>query len=117
MPTLYIETSIVSYLRQKPSEQVVTAARQVLTHRWWNFERKNYDLVISQYVIDEASAGNPTLATERMTLLEGIPLLPPTPEIEALAERIMSLRTKKDALAYQDQLRRNMRKVFGRHPK
>jgi cephalosporin-C deacetylase-like acetyl esterase len=31
-------------------------------------------------------------------------------------ERIMSLRTKKDALAYQDQLRRNMHRVFGRKP-
>ena len=55
MNTVYIETSIVSYLRQKPSTQVVTAARQLLTHQWWNDERQNYDLVISQYVIDEAS--------------------------------------------------------------
>ena len=31
-------------------------------------------------------------------------------------ERIMALRTKKDALAYQDQLRRDMRKVFGPRP-
>ena len=30
MDTVYIETSIVSYLRQKPSTQVVTAARQLL---------------------------------------------------------------------------------------
>ncbi|MCD6360783.1 MAG: prolyl oligopeptidase family serine peptidase, partial [Armatimonadetes bacterium] len=32
-------------------------------------------------------------------------------------ERVLALRTKKDALAYQDRLRRNMRKVFGRHPR
>ncbi len=32
-------------------------------------------------------------------------------------ERIMALRTKKDALAYQDQLRRDMRKVFGAKPR
>ncbi len=39
MDTVYIETSIISYLRQKPSAQVVTAARHLLTHRWWNYQR------------------------------------------------------------------------------
>ena len=91
MDTLYIETSIVSYLRQKPSRQVVTAARQLLTHQWWNDERANYELVISQYVIDEASGGDPTLAAERLNSLDGIPLLPNAPEIPQIANEIMSL--------------------------
>jgi hypothetical protein len=42
-------------------------------------------------VIDEASAGNPTLAAERLALLDGIPLLPHAPEIVTLAVEIMSL--------------------------
>jgi hypothetical protein len=70
-----VEKSIVSYLRQRPSSQVVTAARQVLTHRWWSSARKDYELVISQYVLDEAAAGNPALAEERMAGPEGIPKL------------------------------------------
>ena len=45
MATLYIETSIVSYLRHHPSSQVVTAARQVLTRQWWEQDRHNYELV------------------------------------------------------------------------
>lgn len=91
MTTLYIETSIVSYLRQKPSTQVVTAARQLLTHQWWNNDRQNYDLVISQYVVDEASAGDPTLAAERLESLDGVPLLPDAPEVPQIARDIMSL--------------------------
>ena len=91
MDTVYIETSIVSYLRQKPSTQVVTAARQLLTHQWWDDERQNYDLVISQYVIDEASGGDPTLAAERLESLDGIPLLPDAPEIPQIVSEIMSL--------------------------
>jgi len=39
MATLYIETSIVSYLRQRPSTLVIAAARQLLTRQWWDFER------------------------------------------------------------------------------
>ena len=90
MPTLYVETSIVSYLRQRPSTHVVTAARQVLTHQWWNHERTNYELVTSQYVIDEASDGDPTLAQERLKLLDGIPLLPADPDVEIIASEIMA---------------------------
>ena len=90
MPTLYIETSIVSYLRQSPSLQVVMAARQLLTHQWWAQERHNYELVTSQYVLDEASAGDPELAAERLQSLEGIPLLPLDPRIGLIASEILS---------------------------
>jgi len=90
METVYVETSIISYLRQKPSTQVVLAARQLLTHQWWNDERTNYQLVSLQFVIDEASAGNPTLAAERLQLLAGIPLLPLDPAIADIADEIMS---------------------------
>ncbi len=90
MPRIYIETSIVSYLRQRASGQVVTAARQLLTRRWWEDERSNYDLVTSQYVIDEAADGEPRLARERLDTLADIPLLQLGPEIDAIAEEIMS---------------------------
>ena len=91
MDTLYLETSIISYLRQKPSPQVVTAARQLLTDQWWNNERTKYELVVSQYVIDEVSAGDPALAAERLQALDGIPLLPHDPEIPRIANEIMAL--------------------------
>jgi len=65
------------------------AARQILTHRWWNGERSNYELVTSQYVIDEASEGDPDLAAERLESLDGIPLLPPDPGVETIANEIM----------------------------
>ena len=90
MDTVYLETSIISYLRQKPSTHVVLAARQLLTHQWWNDERSNYQLVASQLVIDEASAGNPSLAAERLQLLAGIPLLQLDPVIADIADEIMS---------------------------
>lgn len=90
MDTVYIETSVVSYLRQMPSSQVVMAARQLLTHQWWNDERTKFDLVVSQLVIDEASAGDRALAAERLELLEGIPLLPLDPVIADIADEIMS---------------------------
>jgi len=45
---------------------------------------------VSQYVLDEASAGDPTLAAERIQALAGIPLLPNAPEIIRIANEIMT---------------------------
>jgi len=50
----------------------------------------NYQLVVSQFVIDEASAGDSTLAAERLQSLDGIPLLPLDPGIADIADEIMS---------------------------
>ena len=90
MPSVYVETSIVSYLRQRPSSQVIMAARQLLTHKWWDEERGNYELVTSQYVLDEVSAGDPNLAAERLESLHGIPLLPLDLQVPVIADEIMS---------------------------
>jgi hypothetical protein len=89
MPTVYIESSIISYLRQKPSADLINAARQLLTTRWWMNERSGYELVISQYVLDEIAAGDPGLAAERIAAVDGIPVLPPAPEIPPIASAIM----------------------------
>ena len=90
MDTVYIETSVISYLRQKPAKEIVTAAHQLLTYQWWETERINFDLVVSQYVVDEASVGDPALAANRLSILAGIPRLPWAPEIDRIAGEIMS---------------------------
>jgi hypothetical protein len=90
LATLYVETSIVSYLRQPPSDQLIAAARQLLTRRWWEDQRHAYELVISQYVIDEAGDGAPHLAQARLDAIKELPLLELAPEIDAIAEEIMA---------------------------
>ncbi|MBL8818549.1 MAG: type II toxin-antitoxin system VapC family toxin [Planctomyces sp.] len=90
MASIYIETSIVSYLRERQASHVVAAARQILTKRWWSDERKKYTLVTSQYVIDEASLGDSVLAQERLLYLDDLPLLAVDPEIVVLADALMS---------------------------
>lgn len=92
MQRVYIETSIVGYLRQRSSPQIVAAARQLLTRRWWDSERGKYDLVTSQYVIDEASRGDVSLARERLVSLAGIRRLELKGGISELVEELMSQR-------------------------
>ena len=86
---IYIETTIPSYLTARPSRDIVQAARQQLTHEWWDVERRNYDLCISQIVLDEAAAGDAEAAQRRMAVIDTLPLLDLTFEVDGLAETIM----------------------------
>ena len=90
MQTVYIETSIISYLRAKNSLQVTSVAKQIVTRRWWEEERHNYQMVISQHVLDEVSAGNPTLAAERLACLNDVPVLESPPAVALMAERLLA---------------------------
>lgn len=89
LPTVYIETSIISYLRARPSALLRSAARQVVTRKWWDDERKNYVLVTSSFVLSEASDGDPVLAADRLSMLAGIPTLGEAEEIPLLAEELL----------------------------
>ncbi|MEE8523208.1 MAG: DNA-binding protein, partial [Thermoanaerobaculia bacterium] len=53
---VYIETTIPSYLAALPSRDLLQAARQQITHDWWNNQRPKYELCIAQTVLDEAAA-------------------------------------------------------------
>lgn len=87
-PKLYLETSIVSYLTAKPSHDLVRAAHQQVTRDWWE-TRFSFDLYISQFVLDEAKAGNAEAAGRRLSALREALLLELTPETGRLAREIL----------------------------
>jgi predicted nucleic acid-binding protein len=89
MQTVYIETSVVSFLRENPSASSESVQRQRLTRKWWISCRRRYELVTSQYVVDEARAGQADRAQERLGFLAGVPLVPLSDEVDALAAQIM----------------------------
>jgi hypothetical protein len=72
-PTVYIETSIVSYLAARPSRDPVTARNQRLTHEWWNRRRHRYALYTSALTRLEAAGGDPIMSHQRLAMLAGIP--------------------------------------------
>ena len=67
--SVYIETSIVSYLTAKPSRDVRAAAWQQITSQWGEDVRADYDLFTSELVVVEVSAGNPEAADRRFEVL------------------------------------------------
>jgi hypothetical protein len=84
-PTLYIETSIVSYLAADPSRHPVTARNQRLTHAWWNTRRERFELCTSEAVVREVSLGDPAMVQRRLALLGGIRVLPVEERVTALS--------------------------------
>jgi predicted nucleic acid-binding protein len=87
---IYVETSVISYLASRPSRDIRIAAHQQMTAEWWDSRRADFDLFVSQLVIQEASAGDSGAAARRLAFLEGIPLLALTDSSLQLAERLLS---------------------------
>lgn len=88
MSTVYIETTVVSYLTARSSRDVVLAAHQTLTREWWR-GRTAYQLRVSQLVLDEAAAGDPLMRARRLRALRGIPVLPLTDAATRLAKELV----------------------------
>jgi predicted nucleic acid-binding protein len=74
--TVYVETSVVSYLTALPARDLLVAAWQSATHHWWRTRRSAFELCTSQLVLDEATAGHPEAAERRLRCLADIPILP-----------------------------------------
>lgn len=86
---VFIETTIPSYLAARPARDLRQAARQQITHDWWQHRRHRFDLCTSQIVLNEAAAGDSEVATQRAVFLDGIPLLDITVPVEQLADAIL----------------------------
>ncbi len=89
LPKLYLETTIPSYLTARRSRNERLALDQDLTREWWEKERGKYELFVSELVLEEASAGDETMAAARLEALAGMPQLAQTPAVDALAMQIV----------------------------
>jgi hypothetical protein len=87
-PSVYVETSIISYLSAQPSRDIVVAAHQQLTRRWWK-GRGSYRLFISQVVRDEAAVGDPTMRIRRLRAIRGMPALAVSDDATQLAGELV----------------------------
>jgi predicted nucleic acid-binding protein len=88
-PSVYLETTIVSYLAGPPSRDLVTAARQQLTTEWWTTERARFSLHVSELVLQEAAVGDAEAAKRRLAWLDGISVLRLTDRAATLARVLL----------------------------
>jgi len=86
---VYVETTVVSYLTARPSRDVVIAGHQQITQEWWDTRRSDYELCVSQLVLDEAGAGDAEAAQERLAVLQPMLVLETTAEAVELAKELI----------------------------
>ena len=84
-PTLYLETTIPSYYTALPSRDIVVLAHQEITREWWNVCISQYEIFVSELVIQEALCGDPDAAKRRTEAISLFPVLEILPEAERLA--------------------------------
>ena len=89
-PTLYLETTVVSFLVGWLSRDVHIARMQTMTRDWWSRHRHQHLLYVSDVVSEEAMKGDPDVARERIAILNPLAILHPTDQTCELATRILT---------------------------
>ena len=89
MSRIYLETSVVSYLTARPSLHIITAAHQLVTTRWWETRRFEFEIWTSELVLEEAGRGDREAAAQRLAVLAELPLLQITSDASKLASAIV----------------------------
>jgi hypothetical protein len=87
--TVYLETTIPSYLTAWRSPELSMAAKQQITRQWWDERRALFDLFISDAVLLEAAGGDAEAAKRRLEVLDGIPVLAPKLESDEIVEQLI----------------------------
>lgn len=111
-PSVYIETSLVSYLVSRPSKNLIVAAQQQITNEWWDTRRVEFDLYVSQLVIGESSRGDVGEITKRLETIKDIPLL----ELRVEARELANILVKDKVLpekAADDALHISVATIYG----
>lgn len=89
-PSVYIESSVISYLASRPSRDVIVAARQAISHDWWSNDRHRFDLRISALVEEEIGRGDEDAARRRLAWVADIPSLSISEQALELAEALLA---------------------------
>jgi hypothetical protein len=88
-PTVYLDTTIPSYLAPRSRQDLLSVRRQRITRVWWERHSARYELRVSYRVVEEASAGDPLIAAARVRILAPIELLDSDQRSDALIAHLI----------------------------
>ena len=89
-PSVYVETTIISYLTSRPSRDLIVAAHQQITADWWENVRSQVECYISPFVIQEVSRGDEEMVKRRLEATQGMSVLALNGDIQKLAEEYVA---------------------------
>ncbi|MEM6406314.1 MAG: type II toxin-antitoxin system VapC family toxin [Pseudomonadota bacterium] len=88
--SVYIESSVISYLTARPSRDVVKSARQAITIEWWQSSKVEFDVFISVLVRKEIAAGDAVAAAQRLAIVQDTFVLGISSEAERIADALIT---------------------------
>lgn len=88
--TVYIETSILGYLTARSTRNLILAANIEVTKEWWESRRSAFTLYISQVVLDEVARGDTEIASKRLEMLNGLPLVELNQSVRDLSAQFLT---------------------------
>ena len=86
---VYLETTVISYLVGRPSNDPTLASWQQITRQLWEEYADRFTFVISPIVLTEARQGNPEAAQRRLDVLSHLTVLEILPEADSLTQRLI----------------------------
>ena len=90
MESVYLETSVVSYLVARPPARTLAQQWHAWTEDWWRLRRPVFECVISAEVLREAAAGDPQASRQRLAALSALTVLRCTRTVDELMEAFLS---------------------------
>ncbi len=89
VPSVYIETTVPSYLTGRRSRHPVTLARQEATRAWWIRRRSSFDCYTSQVVLSECEKGDAEASQGRIKALRTLAVLEVDDSAEQFAKNLL----------------------------
>jgi hypothetical protein len=85
-PSVYIDSSIPSYLTARVSNDAIVAGHQFITWLWWELGKDRYDRYVSSLVHDEIARGDSEFAKHRLEIVQPLNFIAVPPEAIELGE-------------------------------
>lgn len=87
--SVYIESSVISYLTARPSNDLIKSARKAVTEDWWKNERIRFEIFISSLVEEEISRGNQDAALKRKKITASLDYLDVSDTAKKIAKQLL----------------------------
>jgi predicted nucleic acid-binding protein len=88
--SIYLETTIISYYSSRPNRDIVIAGHQQITKDFIDKSALQYDIFVSELVIEECKSGDKEAAILRLELLKTFNLLELNDAALSLAKSLIS---------------------------
>lgn len=88
-PRVYLETTVISYLVARPSNNVKVASWQQITQQLWEDYTDEFTFVVSPIVLTEANKGDEDVVKRRRKVLSRLTVLEILPDVEMLTQKLL----------------------------